>query len=162
MFMVSRCMRGENRRRRNYRVQSIALAGAVLAGSAGVRAQIATLDKGHNVLLDNGLQVWGLDTDNRYPFDYSVARGANLTGVVFANTPTLTDALSPGDKWGKWTDYRYDGSTVTPLTALTAGELAHKADLITMGVGDEQEFDIESGTQTRDWFLAATEGERKA
>src|SRR5438046_8948513 len=39
--------------------------------------QLASLDKGHQVLVNSGLQVWGLDTGGS-PFGYSALTGMNM------------------------------------------------------------------------------------
>ena len=83
------------------------MAGAVLAGVSSLRAQIATLDKGHSLLVADGLQIWGADTDTSYSFNYNTMAGANLNGVMWgfpAAGLTNVAALSTGQKWGKWTD----------------------------------------------------------
>ena len=139
-----------------------------------VLAQLATLDKGHRIIVDNGLQIWGAATDIlNYDVPYPALEAANMNGVIWgfpangataANGGTDVQVLSAGDKWGKWTDWQYnnipaDGPIVTPQNALTAAEQAHFADLIAVQVGDESnQSDMESGTQTRDWLLAAGSG----
>ena len=66
------------------RIRSAALAGAVLAvSSSAVRAQIVSLDKGHQLLLNTGLQIWGCDT-GASPFNYSGLTGANFNGVMWS------------------------------------------------------------------------------
>ncbi len=143
----------------NYRktLYQAAMAGAVLAGASSARAQIATLDKGHSLLVSDGLQIWGADTDNSYPFDYNTMAAANLNAVFwgFGGTPTTNmSALSPGDKWGKAVDPSSD-----PTTVLTADENAHKSDLVALQVGDEQDLSNNpngsSFTQTVSWFQNA-------
>ena len=71
------------RRRLGRRARSFALAGAVVAAmSSSARAQIASLDKGHQLLVTSGLQMWGLNTDSfNYNFDYNNLTGANLNAA---------------------------------------------------------------------------------
>jgi autotransporter-associated beta strand protein len=130
-------------------------------------AQLATLDKGHQLLVNNGLQIWGVATDTSYGLNYASLENANMNGVMWgfpAVGGTDMNALGPGDKWGKWTDWQYNsnpanGPIVTPQTALTAAENARKSDLIALQVGDEiNQSDMENGTKTRDWLLAAGNG----
>jgi autotransporter-associated beta strand protein len=153
-----------NRYRRRRRLTSAA-AGLLVAAAGGsaAHAQIATLDKGHNILVNNGLQIWGTNT-NALPgngFSYSTMEGANMNGVMWgfpAQGTSDVNAVPVGKKWGRWTDYRYDGTTVTPQNALTAAENARKNDLIALQVGDEQQSDILSGSMTKNWLLAAGNG----
>jgi autotransporter-associated beta strand protein len=152
---------------RNFKFFLAAAAFAALAPRA--EAQIATLDKGHQILVNNGLQIWGAATDIlNYDVNYASLQNANMNGVIWgfpangttpANGGTDIQALSPGNKWGKWTDWQYNGTTITPQTALTAAENARKSDLIALQVGDEiNQSDMETGTKTRDWLLAAGNG----
>src|SRR5687767_11216562 len=90
-----------------------AVAAAGLAAAAGIvspaRAQVAALGKGHNILVNNGLQIWGLDT-GASAFNHSNLANANFTGVVWSwgVSSKLTGAqnqfVPSGSKWGKWTD----------------------------------------------------------
>src|SRR4051794_17878995 len=79
---------------------------AVAALSANARAQVATLDKGHSILVNNGLQIWGLDT-GASSFDYGALSNANFNGVVWSwgvdNAPhPKLQTLTAGQKWAKW------------------------------------------------------------
>ena len=48
-------------------------------------AQIASLDKGHQLLVNNGLQIWGLNTDSfQYNFNYNNLTGANMNAVMWS------------------------------------------------------------------------------
>src|SRR5437868_4631257 len=100
------------------RLCSAALAGGVMASAASAAcAQVATLDKGHSLLINNGLQIWGLNTDSfQYNFNYQNFLNANLNAVVWSYGQDNSGALSDGQKWGKWVDY-----TGSPLTA-TSGD----------------------------------------
>jgi hypothetical protein len=57
-------------------------AGLVAAASPTACAQIATLDKGHQILVDSGLQIWGLNTDSTYPFNDNSLTGAKMNAAV--------------------------------------------------------------------------------
>ncbi len=134
----------------------IALIGAVLSSSPA-HAQITTLDKGHSFLLTNGLQLWGVDSDYHYPFDYNTMAQANLNGVIWGfGEPTHTtdmSTLAPGDKWAKEADI-----TVSPDTTLTAAEQAHFSDLLGLEVGNKQAFNNVSDSdyqQTLNWYQQA-------
>src|SRR4051812_30529731 len=123
-------------------------------------AQIATLDKGHQIIVNNGLQILGLDTDQAdYPIDYNELSAAHMTGAMWAYGQTVP-TLSAGQTWGKWISPNpSDGSYVSPATALNANEAAHQNDLIAIQVGDEQQGDIEDPNgYTKAWFDAAHAG----
>src|SRR5688500_19185520 len=111
----------------------------IVAAAAGLpaRAQIATLDKGHSIIVNNGLQIWGVASDIlNYDINYSQLQGANMNGVMWgfpangytvANGGTETHLLSAGQKWAKWTPWEYNnniasGTNVTPQNALTPTE----------------------------------------
>src|SRR3954463_3881669 len=134
---------------------------ATLVGIFGPigHAQIATLDKGHQLLVDNGLQIWGLDQCAGCSFNYNGLANANFNGVVWswnvdnAPHPKLT-SLSSGQKWGKWQD-----PNISPASALDATETSKSADLLALQVGDEQQSDLENPNGvTNAWFQAAHSG----
>src|SRR6185503_5249885 len=97
------------------RIRSAALAGAVLAvSSSAVRAQIVSLDKGHQLLLNTGLQIWGCDT-GASPFNYSGLTGANFNGVMWSYGQSgKVSLLSNGQKWGKWIQPNPSQENYTP------------------------------------------------
>jgi autotransporter-associated beta strand protein len=142
-------------RSRSPRRRKLALAvAAATAASLGVgkfaHAQVATIGKGHQILVNNGLQIWGCDT-GASSFTYSSLTNANMNGVMWSFGTANAGALSAGQKWGKWVD-----ANGTPATALTATENAHYADLVALQVGDEQQSDIENPNgATKAWFDAA-------
>src|SRR5437762_10696585 len=108
--------RGRRHRRRHSRraSSSFAIAAAMLAAaSSAARAQIATLDKGHSLLVTKGLQIWGLDSDSTYQVNYANFTAANMSSLFWGNTPSIFPTA--GMKWGKWVDY-----TGSPATALNA------------------------------------------
>jgi hypothetical protein len=133
--------------------------GVVAASGLVACAQIATLDKGHGILVNNGLQIWGLDQCQGCAFNYNNLANANFNGVVWSwevdNAPhPKLSSLSTGQKWGKWVD-----STGSPATALDAFETSKIADLIAMQVGDEQQSDLENPNGvTKAWFQASHAG----
>lgn len=121
-------------------------------------AQVATLGKGHQLLVSNGLQIWGLD-QGAVGFNYNNLANANFNGVIWSwgvdpsPHPKLS-SLSTGQKWGKWTDP--NGS---PAVALDAFETSRMADLIALQVGDEQQSDLENPNGvTKAWLQAAHAG----
>ncbi len=145
-------------RQRNHHIAVVLLVGGLLSWfSSSAHAQITTLDHGHSFFLNNGLQLWGVDSDYRYPFDYNIMSQANLTGVIwgFGETTHTTDmsALAPGDKWAKETD-----PSGSPGSALTTAEQSHFSDLLALQVGDEQSFYHTTDsdyTQALSWFQQA-------
>ncbi len=118
--------------------------------------QLATLDKGHQLIVNNGLQIWGFNSDTQYPVDYNELSAANMTAVMYGYT-TDTGSLSAGQKWGKWVDPNPNSGTYTsPANSLNPTESAHASDLIAMQIGDEQQGDIENPNgYTNAWFDAA-------
>src|SRR4051812_23550432 len=132
-----------------------AIAWAAFSPSAD--AQIATLDKGHQLIVNQGLQIWGLQSDTQYPLDYNELSAANMNGVMFSYGASNAGTLSAGQKWGKWVQPRQNQSNYTsPANSLDATELAHQNDLVAIQVGDEQQSDIEDPTGfTKAWFDAA-------
>ena len=143
--------------RRGRRARSIAIAGALLAASApsAVHAQVTTLGKGHTLLVNNGLQMWGLNTDSfQYNFSYNNFANANLNAVMWSFGQSNPGVLSNGQKWGRWID-----PAVAPGAVLNAVEMSHISDLVALQVGDEQQVDIENPNGvTKDWFQAAHGG----
>lgn len=117
------------------------------------QAQIATLDKGHQLLVNSGLQIWGCDT-GASSFNYSNLTGANMNAVMWSHGQSKPQVLAAGQKWGKWVDYLGN-----PATALNGTEQAHYADLVAIQVGDEQQSDMEAlNSQTTVWFQNARAG----
>jgi autotransporter-associated beta strand protein len=134
---------------------AVLAAGAAFTITPIAHAQIATLDKGHQLLVNSGLQIWGLNTDSsQYPFNYNNLTSANMNAVVWSLGQSNPGVLSAGQKWGKWVDYLGN-----PASALDSTENAHYADLVAIQVGDEQQSDIEnSNGATKAWFNAAHNG----
>src|SRR3954463_10228636 len=91
------------------KLRPIFFAACIFAPSASIaRAQLATLDKGHQLLVNNGLQLWGLD-QGASGFNYNNLTNANLNGVIGSwgvdnSPPPKLSSLSAGQKWGKWAD----------------------------------------------------------
>jgi len=116
-------------------------------------SQITTLDKGHQLLVNSGLQIWGCDT-GASSFTYSNLSGANINAVMWSHGQSKAQLLAAGQKWGKWVDYLGN-----PATALNSTEQARYADLVAIQVGDEQQTDMETpNSQTTVWFQNARAG----
>jgi autotransporter-associated beta strand protein len=118
--------------------------------------QLASLDKGHQLLVNSGLQIWGCDT-GASPFAYSGVTGANMDAAMWSFEQAKAGSLSAGQRWGKWVQPDPSNPSYTaPGTSLTATESAHYADLVAIQVGDEQQGDLENPNgYTRQWFDAA-------
>jgi len=137
-------------------VHTIALAAAVGVGATQVRAQLASLDRGHQILVNDGIQIWGADSNTADNFSYTGATGANLNAVMWGFPAHGGDILSTGFKWGKWTD-----PYGSPSTALNSTEQAHAADLVGLSVGDEQDINTVGSADynaTVAWFQARNAG----
>lgn len=131
--------------------RTLLAAGLLGALAPNACAQLATLDKGHQLLVNSGLQIWGCDT-GASSFTYTNLTNANMNGVMWSHQQSNPALLTPGQKWGKWVHH----DTSTPATALNSTEQAHYADLLAIQVGDEQQTDIENPNgYTKAWFDAA-------
>lgn len=130
-----------------------------LAFPANVRGQLASLDKGHQLLVNSGLQIWGCDT-GASPFNYSGLTGADMNGVMWSFSESQPGLLTTGQKWGKWVQPDSSQPNYTsPASSLNATESAHYADLTAIQVGDEQQPDLENPSgYTKAWFDAARSG----
>ena len=77
------------------RARSLIVASAVAASVAAIvapaRAQVATLNKGHTFVVNNGLQIWGLD-QGASTFNYN-----NLAGEGFSVPRYLFLVVVPSD-----------------------------------------------------------------
>jgi autotransporter-associated beta strand protein len=134
---------------------------AVTTGARSASAQITTIDKGHNLLLNSGLQIWGLNTDSfQYTFNYNNLTAANMDAVQWSYGQSNPGALTTGQRWGKWVQPDPGQSNYTsPANSLNSTEIAHKSDLVSIQVGDEQQSDLENvNGYTKAWFDAAHSG----
>src|SRR4051794_34053251 len=121
-------------------------------------AQIAALDKGNQFFVNNGLQIWGLDSDSaNYSLDYSELSAGNMTGVMYSYGQSNPGTLSAGQKWSKWIQpLQNQGNYTSPANSLNATEAAHASDLLAIQVGDEQQSDMEDPNgYTKAWFDTA-------
>src|SRR5262245_32144840 len=79
---------------------AISVCGTIAPAS---QAQLASLDKGHQLLVNSGLQIWGLNTDSfQYNFNYNNFLAANMNAVMWSHNQSNPGVLSTGQKWGKW------------------------------------------------------------
>src|SRR5262245_49609903 len=125
-------------KKKQRKVKTIALAAAVLSAAPVVRGEVASLSKGQEVLVARGLQLGGVIANTADPFHLTTLQSMNYTVPLWAWTPDVSKlGAAPGAPWSKWIDY-------TTQTDLPAGEQAYKSQLVSMGVGDEQ--DLSSST----------------
>ena len=140
--------------------RSIATFVLILLSATGLsRAQLANLDKGHRVLIENGLQIQaqsfyqpqdlGLES---YTFDPQPYLAANYTGINWHYRPADTSfaAAHPQFPWARWT------TAEAAETALTPAELPYAAKFVAFQFGDEQSLD-DPGFRAAcaSWFTAA-------
>src|SRR3954469_11723060 len=115
------------RRTRAKHCQAVFAGWIVATFSSIACAQIATLDKGHQLLVNSGLQIWGCDT-GASPFAYSGVTGANMDAAMWSFEQAKAGSLSAGQRWGKWVQPDPSNPSYTaPGTSLTATESAHYA-----------------------------------
>src|SRR5215212_9858884 len=71
-----------------------------------VGAQIASLDKGHQILIDRGLPVSGLIALTSDSFHLSTMQAGGFTMPLWAwNSDVSTLGAAPGAPWSRWVDY---------------------------------------------------------
>jgi hypothetical protein len=107
-----------------------------------------TLDKGHRILVERGLQLSGLTTPFNF-FHMETYRAAGLTTVAYGYDTSM-DLLgsAPGVPWSKWVNH-------TTQNDLADDEQPYKPNLVTLSVGDEQYIDSPSNMDaTVNWYTA--------
>ena len=132
-----------------YLARVCAVAAVLLVATLPVRAQVASLSKGQQVLVDRGLQIDGLVALTSDPFHLSTLQSTNFTAPLWAWTSDVSKLGSaPGAPWAKWFDY-------TTQNDLTAAESPYRSNLVQLYVGDEQYLNTPSiFTDTVNWFNA--------
>jgi hypothetical protein len=133
----------------------LSLAAALVASlAAPVSAQLSSLDKGHRILIDRGLQIQaqafyrpqdlGL---SEYTFDPQPFLEANFTTVNWQWAPR--HGFAPADfPWGRWTN--------TDEADLTPAELPYKSSMVTFLSGEESNLnDAAVRARWQNWFTAA-------
>jgi hypothetical protein len=114
----------------------------------GARAQVATLDKGHQILIDRGLQIGGLIALTSDPFHLSTLQAGGFTMPLWAwNSDISTLGPAPGAPWGRWVSYATEND-------LTPAEQPYKPNLVQLQIGDEQDIINDSAVRaaTTAWF----------
>src|SRR5690349_20582205 len=98
--MFSRVVRPRN-------IALLSLAFVLLARCPLLSAQIATLDKGHQILVDRGLAISGLIALTSDPFHLTTMQGGGFTMPLWTwSSDGSTLGPAPGaTTWGRWVDY---------------------------------------------------------
>src|SRR6476620_2018446 len=113
-----------------------------------LRAQVASIDKGHQILVDRGLQIGGLIAQTSDPFHLSTMQAGGFTMPQWAwSSDVSTLGASPGATWSRWIDYANEND-------LTSAEQQYKSSLVQLQVGDEQDLVNNSSIRaaTTAWF----------
>src|SRR5436190_18980971 len=125
---------------------------AFLVATLGVclplAAQIANLDKGHQILIDRGLPIGGVIALTTDTFHLSTMQAGGFTMPLWAwNSDVSTLGAAPGAPWARWVDY-------TTEDDLTSAEQPYKSNLVQLQVGDEQDLVNNSTVRgaTTAWF----------
>ena len=119
-----------------------------LAPPTPAHAQIASLDKGHQILLNRGLQIGGMVDQTYRPFHLSTLQGGNFTLPLWGfNADVSQLGAAPGVPWGRWIDY-------TSENDIAPAEQPYKSNLVQLQVGDEQDIvnDSSARAATTAWF----------
>jgi hypothetical protein len=115
-----------------YVARACAVAAVLLVATSLARAQVASLSKGQQILVDRGLQINGVVALTSDPFHLSTLQSTNFTAPLWAWTSDVSKLGSaPGAPWAKWFDY-------TTQNDLTAAESPYRSNLVQLYVGDEQ------------------------
>src|SRR5438552_5673658 len=96
-------------------------------------AQVTSLDKGHQILIDRGVQISGLIALTENPFHLSTMQAGGFTMPLWTWSGDVSQlGAAPGAPWGRWIDY-------TSQSDLTSSEQPYKSSLVQLQVGDEQD-----------------------
>src|SRR5215211_4719753 len=113
-----------------------------------LNAQIVTLDKGHQILIDRGLPIGGVIALTSDPFHLNTMQAGGFTMPLWAwNSDVSTLGAAPGAPWSRWVDY-------TKENDLTPAEQPYTSNLVQLQVGDEQDLMNNSSIRaaTTAWF----------
>src|SRR5262249_38066640 len=110
-------------------------------------AQVATITKGQQILVDRGMQLNGVIALTSDPFHLSTLQSTNFTAPMWAWTSDMSKlGAAPGAPWAKWFDW-------TTQNDLTAAEAPYRSNLVQLYVGDEQFlYQPDVFSSTRDWI----------
>src|SRR6185312_5363113 len=106
---------------------------ASLCFCATLAAQVPSLDKGHQILIDRGLQIGGVIALTENPFHLSTMQAGGFTMPLWAwHSDVSALGPTPGAPWSRWLDYTNEND-------LTVAEQPYKSNLVQLQVGDEQD-----------------------
>lgn len=129
-------------------MRMMAVTGAAIAvASSSLSAQVASLSKGQQILVNHGFQINGIIANTGDAYHLSTLQSMNYTAPMWAWTTDVTKIqANPTALWTKWFDYTVEND-------LPAAELPYKSSLATLCVGDEQNL-ANSGVYngTVSWF----------
>lgn len=139
------------------RLRTLAVVAALVVFLQNGQSQIS---KGHQILMNRGLQSMGLVTRDN-PFNVSTLLSGNFSGVVFEwgkYDPTLLGP-APGIPWNRWVsdparDGNGDMADMPPVTTPN-DETPYMSNLVMLQLGDEH--DLNNATirsNTANWYTA--------
>ncbi len=115
------------------------------------KAQIpSSLDKGHRLLLEQGLQIQAMVTPYPVHFDLSLWAQSNFTAVQWQWNASHLDLMgaAPGLPWGEWVNFDYSQPT--------SAEVPYASNLVSLQCYDELDMSNLTDRQNlANWFTAA-------
>ncbi len=131
---------------------NLLLAATAVPFAAGpAAAQIpTTLDKGHRLLLEQGLQIQAMVTPYPVHFDLDLWAQSNFTTVQWQWNANHLDLMgpTPGLPWGEWVNYDYSQPT--------SYEAPYASNLVSLQANDEPTLsDLTQRQKLSNWFAAA-------
>jgi hypothetical protein len=125
----------------------------VLAALSATPVHAQTLSKGHQILINQGLQLQGMVT-NTDPFHLSTFQAANYTSINWlwdSNTPA--QGTAPGSiNWSRWVRDHYSSDQIPEMPPL-GNEAGYMGKLIALQLGDEANLnDDATRTYYVNWF----------
>ncbi|HVT28925.1 MAG TPA: hypothetical protein VHE81_13000, partial [Lacipirellulaceae bacterium] len=128
----------------------VAASVAFLAARPAAAQIPASLDKGHRLLLEQGLQIQAMVTPYPVHFDLDLWAQSNFTAVQWqwnANHLELMGS-APGLPWGEWVNFDYSQPT--------SAEMPYAPNLVSLQCYDELDMsNLTSRQQLANWFAAA-------
>jgi hypothetical protein len=133
---------------------------AVLLLPGAAEAQIS---KGHQILIDRGLQIQGLSVDDNF-LTLSTYSNANYTSIQWLNEINTNGVAThssrpdwmgtpPGFPWSRWA--KAENQMAPHVTPYGGDETPHMSQLVALQLGDEWNLD-DTTIRNRlvDWFIA--------
>jgi hypothetical protein len=141
----------------------LVLTAAVAFASLGVSAVFAQISKGHQILIDRGLQLQGLSQDDVY-LHLDTFSNANYTSINWINSVSNSTSSAhssrpdwmgdpPGYLWSRWA---WDETQMPPqITPYGGDETPYLSQLFALQLGDELNLNDDTiRTRLVDWFNA--------